>query len=155
MERSADVRYTGQGYELNVSLDGEGNSRRDAGAASSLAASSARMIADFHAAHQRRYGYAHPRREVEIVTLRLRARLASPPLPRLLAPQPIRAKREIARVVFHGRAHRAVVLERAALVPGRSYAGPAIVTEYSATTAVPPGMRFGVDRVGNLVIQIN
>jgi N-methylhydantoinase A/oxoprolinase/acetone carboxylase beta subunit len=32
------------------------------------------------------------------------------------------------------------------------YRGPAILTEYSATTVVPPGMKFHSDRAGNVVI---
>jgi N-methylhydantoinase A/oxoprolinase/acetone carboxylase beta subunit len=36
--------------------------------------------------------------------------------------------------------------------PGRKYSGPAIITEYSATTIVPPGKRFYIDRAGNLLV---
>jgi N-methylhydantoinase A len=44
------------------------------------------------------------------------------------------------------------LLERESLAEGRSYAGPAIVTEYSATTVAPPGWRLRVDRARNLVM---
>src|SRR5581483_11850399 len=59
VEPSIDVRYRGQGYELNVPF-------------------AARLLTSFHDEHKRRYGYNHPDREVELVTLRLRARLRSP-----------------------------------------------------------------------------
>jgi N-methylhydantoinase A/oxoprolinase/acetone carboxylase beta subunit len=36
---------------------------------------------------------------------------------------------------------------------GRKYSGPAIVTEYSATTVVPPGRSFWLDKTGNLMIE--
>ena len=36
------------------------------------------VIARFHDEHQRRYGYHHAGREIELVTLRLRARLRTP-----------------------------------------------------------------------------
>jgi N-methylhydantoinase A/oxoprolinase/acetone carboxylase beta subunit len=36
---------------------------------------------------------------------------------------------------------------------GKKYHGPAIITEYSATTVVPPGVPFSLDRAGSLVIQ--
>jgi hypothetical protein len=29
-----------------------------------------------------------------------------------------------------------------------------VITEYSATAAIPPGMRFWADKSGNLVIEI-
>jgi N-methylhydantoinase A len=46
------------------------------------------------------------------------------------------------------------VFERGDLVPGRSLKGPAVITEYSATTAIPPGKKFWVDASENLVIKI-
>src|SRR5579872_2893523 len=51
---SVDVRYRGQGYELNVPYTG-------------------RLMAAFRREHERRYGYNYPGREIELVTLRLRA----------------------------------------------------------------------------------
>jgi N-methylhydantoinase A len=44
--------------------------------------------------------------------------------------------------------------ERDGLRPARRYAGPAIVTEYSATTVIPPEASFRVDRAGNLQIDL-
>jgi N-methylhydantoinase A/oxoprolinase/acetone carboxylase beta subunit len=32
--------------------------------------------------------------------------------------------------------------------------GPAVITEYSATTVIPPGKRFWVDASANLLIRI-
>jgi N-methylhydantoinase A len=141
-QRSADLRYRGQGYELNVPM-------------------SAGLLADFHAQHRRRYGYSHPEREVEIVTLRLRGAIASPGGPALRmaeerksAGQPVRAPAPgRAPVWFEGRLRTAALYERAQLAPGCRYAGPAVVAEYSATTVVPPGMRFHLDQTGNLLIR--
>src|SRR5213078_3287389 len=56
--RSADLRYVGQGYELNVTARPQ-------------------MLADFHAAHRKRYGHADERRQVEVVNVRLRMVAAS------------------------------------------------------------------------------
>jgi len=36
----------------------------------------------------------------------------------------------------------------------KSYRGAAIVTEYSATTVIPPGKRFRVDHASNLTIEL-
>ncbi|HEU5450711.1 MAG TPA: hydantoinase/oxoprolinase family protein, partial [Terriglobales bacterium] len=145
-EATADLRYRGQGYELNVAA-GRG------------------LLAAFHAEHQRRYGYSHPQREVEIVTVRLRARIpAEPPKsggdkrgvrrdrrPRLSggasAPQS-------AAVVFSAKPARAAIVARESLPIAKRQRGPAIVTEYSATTVVPPGVEYELDRAGNLILYL-
>jgi N-methylhydantoinase A len=137
LQRSVDVRYRGQGYELNVPL-------------------TSRLLAAFHSEHARRYGYCHPEREVELVTLRLRARMQSPQ-GRLAATKPSAASKqkvsaERAGVVFGGKRITANILAREVLQTGKKYSGPAVVTEYSATTVVPPGKRFWLDRAGNLVV---
>ncbi len=135
---SVDVRYRGQGYELNVPF-------------------TPRLLADFHAEHKRRYGYSHPQREVEIVTLRLRARLPSPEagiVRRRSTPQAKPAAPRRAPVFFDGKAVTTAIYDRSALASGKTYRGPAVITEYSATTVVPPGMTFEVDKAGNLVIEV-
>jgi N-methylhydantoinase A len=60
-QRSVDVRYQGQGYELKVPYTRE-------------------LLESFHREHQRRYGYSYDRRDLELVTLRLRATVKSPPI---------------------------------------------------------------------------
>jgi N-methylhydantoinase A/oxoprolinase/acetone carboxylase beta subunit len=44
------------------------------------------------------------------------------------------------------------VHDRQDLVTGRIYKGPAVVTEYSATTVVPETKKFRIDQAGNLII---
>ena len=133
-ERSLDVRYRGQGYELNVAFQGD-------------------ALGAFHREHQRRYGYSRPEREVEIVTLRLRARLASPRAPVAASKGEGAGTAERRRVYFDGRAISTPLYERSGLKPGRSYRGPAIVMEYGATTVVPPGFRFRVDGSGSVIME--
>jgi N-methylhydantoinase A len=142
-QRSIDTRYRGQGYEIQVPF-------------------SRKLVADFHRAHAQRYGYAHPEREIELVTLRLRATVKSPRVRhlhrgsdhegRLSASRG--SKVEQFRVVFDGNRLPTSLYEREQLRTGKRYSGPAVVTEYSATTVVPPGMRFLLDRAGNLVIEV-
>jgi N-methylhydantoinase A len=57
-------------------------------------------------------------------------------------------------VVFGGSAIRSAIYHREGLQVGKKYRGPAVITEYSATTVVPPGMRFWMDRGENLVIAV-
>jgi N-methylhydantoinase A len=149
--RSVDVRYRGQGYELNIAF-------------------SKNLLRDFQQEHHRRYGYAHPAREVELVTLRLRAvlksKLEATPAPvEKKAPggtaafgRPSRAKLAAvpsltAQVQFDGKKLETRIYSREDLQPARKYSGPAILTEYGATTVIPPGTRFHLDRAANLVIS--
>jgi N-methylhydantoinase A len=60
---------------------------------------------------------------------------------------------ERARVFFRNKAVATPIYERADLVPGRAISGPAVITEYSATTVIPPGKRFWLDESENLVIK--
>ena len=139
-ERSLDLRYRGQGYELNLPA-------------------TANVAARFHDEHLRRYGYHHAGREIELVTLRLRVRLRTPPLKvaRRLAARKASlrvAAVEHAPVFFHGRTLTTPVFERCDLVPGQSMRGPAVIAEYSATTVIPAGKKFWVDASENLIIKI-
>jgi N-methylhydantoinase A len=154
-ERSLDLRYRGQGYELNVPATDKGkNKNKD----------NDNVIARFHREHQRRYGYHHAGREIELVTLRLRARLRTPQAgsqskskaarPQTVGKPPRTAPAERVPVFFHDPAVTTPVFDRGDLVPGRSMKGPAVITEYSATTVIPPGKRFWVDAAANLLIKI-
>ena len=136
-ERSCDLRYRGQGYELNLPFASD-------------------LISRFHSEHKRRYGYSSPEREVEIVTVRLRGRVASPEkLANLKIERAAgKLKEASAPVWFSGKRHRTPIIPRDALKSGKRYRGPAVVTEYSATTVVPPGHKFSVDKVGNLIITM-
>jgi N-methylhydantoinase A len=155
-ERSLDLRYRGQGYELNLPATdhdkGKDNNNKD------------NVTARFHREHQRRYGYHHAGREIELVTLRLRVRLRTPQpqsqakvtRQQTLRKPPLRvAPVERAPVFFHDKAVTTPVFERGDIVPGRPMRGPAVITEYSATTVIPPGKKFWVDSSENLVIGIS
>jgi N-methylhydantoinase A len=136
-EFSIDTRYRGQGYELNVSF-------------------TSGLIHAFHREHQRRYGYQHAKKEIELVTLRLRSTMKAvstmakaEALPRS-KPQPV----ERSFVNLTGKPVPTPIHSRESLQPGRKQSGPAIITEYSATTVVPPGDRFFLERAGNLLIEL-
>jgi len=145
--RSVDVRYRGQGYELNVPAN-------------------ANLIEAFQKEHQRRYGYKHPAREIEIVTLRLRATVKSPKsgianghVGTAALGRPGRAKpgsisSPEVPVLFDGKKVGTKIYSRDELRLGKKYSGPAIVTEYSATTVIRRGHCFHLDTAGNLVIAL-
>jgi N-methylhydantoinase A len=60
-EGEADLRYAGQSFELTVPLQAE-------------------LAAAFHRAHEERYGYADPSREIELVAVRTAEIREGPPL---------------------------------------------------------------------------
>jgi N-methylhydantoinase A len=133
-----DLRYEGQGYELRIPWH-----------------SSPSLLEDFHAAHQRRFGYRHIGRKIEAVTLRVRASL-SHQQGALVPPKLLSEKgtQERSSVWFDGKLLTAAcILERGALPVGFSASGPLIVTEYTATTAVVPGWRLVVHRSGALLLE--
>src|SRR5437763_6494510 len=137
--RSVDLRYAGQGYELNIPF-------------------TATMLNDFHAAHRKRYGHADETRSVQAVNVRLRmiARSEQIKFPRSQR-GPSKCNQAITKqkkVMFEGEWIQTPILQRDLLVPGNEFAGPAIVHEYSATTVVPPGCTVGVDEYSNLVIKV-
>lgn len=138
-ERSLAVRYKGQSFELEVAWK-KGSDVRE----------------EFHAAHLARYGYAQPSNEVEVVSARLRSvgvveEWAEAPR------RGVKAKRVApprqAKVFFDEGAAVAGVYSREELEPGARLSSPCVVTEYSATTLVPPGARASLDEHGNLIIE--
>jgi N-methylhydantoinase A len=57
-------------------------------------------------------------------------------------------------VFFDGDFVRSRFYSRDALVPGDAVHGPAMITEYTSATALPPRCRAEVDELGNLVIEV-
>ncbi len=140
--RSVDLRYRGQGYELNLPL-------------------TKNLLTDFEAEHRKRYGYAHPKREVELVTLRLRASLKTTTqhvgADVFVRPGRARLGRTFtpeAQVLFDTKKLKTKLYAREDMQPKKTYRGPAIITEYSATTVIPPKKQFQTDSVGNLIIEL-
>ncbi|MEQ1883582.1 MAG: hydantoinase/oxoprolinase family protein [Bryobacteraceae bacterium] len=133
LESSADLRYQGQSYELNVPW----NPRNPAAA--------------FHREHAMLYGYSTPEREVEIVTIRVRARRTFP------KPKLQREKRRAGTIdmrrVWAGSSWKEVPTVHRKQVSERAAAGPALVLDYGSTTLVGDGWSYRVDTAGNLVID--
>jgi N-methylhydantoinase A len=151
-EREMDMRYTGQGYELRVGLDGLGTGGLDA-----VAMEQARDRFDEH--HARIHGHAAKERPVEMVSYRLRVRVKVPqyvPVPAenvVPGPAPEDAKKGMRTVWFDGEtATETTLYERDRLPPGCTLAGPAIVEQFDSTTVVPAGWTAGVDEDFNLIL---
>jgi N-methylhydantoinase A len=147
-----DLRYIGQNYELPVALDGV-----PGGQAPAIPAIDA--VRDmFFAAHQQFYGFHNPDDPVELVTVRATARGATgesepPPAETAGAAPPEPATRRPVWFAVEA-ADDTPVYDRAALVPGQTFDGPAIVEQFDSTTILHPGDRLRVDGAGNLIITV-
>jgi N-methylhydantoinase A len=128
LERLADYRYEGQSYELTIPWK-----------------------ADFHAEHQRVYGYSDKSRKVEAVTIRVHAvkKVAKPAFQRSAR---VAGKPQFRRIYVAGRWRRVPVYTREQL-PVKPVTGPALVTDYGSTTLVPPGWKLKIDRIGTLIVE--
>ena len=136
-----DVRYRRQGYELNVPYDVQ---------------APAKSVVAFHQMHQQRYGFCDEARPVEIVNLRLRMIAAgesySPIQQELVVGDGSGAFYATRLVYFDGEFVSARLYRRDGLAPGHTICGPALITEYTSATVLPPDCRARVDNFGNLVI---
>ena len=151
--RELDMRYTGQGYELRTPLDGAA-----AGALNADKLAAARE--KFDERHAQIHGHAARERSVEVVSYRVRARVAAPKYEQKLeaAPARPRAAAEAFKgerdIYFDGKtAVSASVYERERLDIGVEVAGPAVVEQFDATTIVPPSWSARVDGHRNLVLE--
>lgn len=138
IEHRLDMRYSGQAYELSIPAVGD-------------------FVAAFHRAHEQRYGYHDARRAVEIVNLRCRATgiTDKPSLKKIArAAKGARAPRTVSlRCVFDGKAQNARLIDREELRAGDRFSGPAVITEYSATTVVPASWHGRVDAYGQILLR--
>ena len=153
--RELDVRYAGQGYELRVSLAGLGGTG-DGLTAADMAAARTR----FDECHAQIHGHAAKERPAEIVSYRLRARIAVPkyvPVPvgeAAAAPAPEDAVKGIRTVFFTaGQGTETTIYERTRLPAGACLDGPAIVEQFDSTTVVPTGWAASVDAYYNLILS--
>jgi N-methylhydantoinase A len=152
-ERDLDMRYAGQGYELRVPLSGLWKDALDRKA---IAATRER----FDEVHARIHGHAAKEKSVEVVSYRLRVRVSVPKytprgLSAHLSAAPRSALAKGTRRVFFDAAKpiETAIYDRDRLDVDVTFAGPAIVEQFDATTVVPPGWRAFVNRHSNLILE--
>ena len=126
-ERRVDARYRGQSFELSVDAND--------------------WVHEFHRAHEKKYGY---RRDSAVEAVTLRVRVGAPgeriPVTEVPAKAAHRQSSSLSsRAWVGGNRLDVPVFARAELRPGEVVTGPAIITEYSATTWCPPGWQLKRD----------
>jgi N-methylhydantoinase A len=148
IERSLDLRYSGQGYEVPVAIANGDVSEHD------LADAAAR----FHSEHKVLHGHSALDQPVEVMSYRVRVRVAVPKFDLTPCPdggqaaEPTAIKSAEIRLV-DGSSLSVPVYARGSLRPGQAVAGPAIVRQLDATTLLPPGWTALVDGHRNLILE--
>ena len=145
LRRFADMRYSGQAFELTVPV-----------AKGTLSLEG--MAGDYNDEHERTYGHRSDTDPVDLVNIKVVARgMASrprtyDPLSLVQAGKGERSERE----AYFGPEHGLLatpVIPRKDLVD-QVIEGPLIVEEYDATCVVPPGCAASIDELGNIDIAI-
>ncbi len=139
----ADLRYKGQAFELTVPVDIHTPKLTN-------------MLAQrFHEEHQRTYGHKSTEEQVELVNIRVSARVSKPQEVTLELKAKLTAKLEKRMVKF--KANRAevetTILNGRENIDNKCICGPVIIEEYDSTIVVPPDWMAAVDELGNLIVS--
>ena len=149
VERAADLRFVGQGFELVTPLP------RGPYTPKSLTGIRAAFLAEY----KRMFQQVPPVGAIEIINIRV---ALTAPIGRAAlkvqggkgaAAKALKGKRK-AWLADRGRFAEMPVYDRYLLPVGGAIKGPAIIEEASATMIVPPGARAHVDRAGNLLVDL-
>jgi N-methylhydantoinase A len=147
--RTADVRYYGQGYEVEVPV-----------ANGQLTDSQIDDVKnEFNSIHTQLYGYAQPEEELEIVYLRLAA-IGQVPKPEFYKAaiedkDSSPAFKENRKVYINGAFVETAIYDRSLLKPNNRVMGPAIIEQFDSTSLIKPGQAVKVDEYLNLIVKTN
>jgi N-methylhydantoinase A len=142
---SADMRYQGQSYEIEVPLQESWIEEQNW----------EKIVAAFHEEHERIYGFSDPAAAAQVINLRFII-VGGTPKPDIAAAEltdtVAKPLREV--TIFLGGKHRqAPLYAREDLLAGQTFEGPAIVMQADTTTCIPDGFTANVDAFGNLSIR--
>jgi N-methylhydantoinase A len=150
LQRSVDMRYLGQNYELAVPAPGEAWDE----------AAQLELERRFHGVHDRAYGYAALEEPTQIVNLRVTAYGLTPHVrlrEQAAAGGDPTAAQVSERRVYWSRGSEPLptpIYDRSRLLPGHRLTGPAIVDQMDATTLIGPGQQARLDEFRNLHIDL-
>ncbi|WP_033783465.1 hydantoinase/oxoprolinase family protein [Pantoea sp. 9140] len=147
LQFSADMRYRGQSFEIDVPLEASWLTQADFAA----------LHDAFDRQHQQLFGHCDPQAPVQLINLRLVIASPTPKpvintLPPATAPVPVLKQ---TRAWIDSGWHQVDLVLRSMLRAGHQLSGPVIIAQDDCTTCVPPGMGVTVDSFGNLLITAN
>jgi N-methylhydantoinase A len=146
LKRTADFRYVGQFHEVEADMPG---SKLTAEAVAEAAAFFARK-------HEELYTFSMPWKQVEILTLRLKASTPNAPFTLLQVEQggvdPKHALKRRRTCWFGGRDVDTPVYDGEKMLAGSVVTGPAIIEETTTTVVIPEAFVCSVDQYKNYVL---
>lgn len=140
----ADLRYSGQGYELSINFSDDGGITSEG---------LLQTVKRFHEEHDRTYGHRSDDEPVELVNIRYLVVFPSEEQPASVT-EIARTNAEAKRDAYFGPDHGLLstpVVGRAD-IGAHPTVGPIIVDEYDATTVVPPDAWIHRDELNNLIL---
>ncbi len=142
VQLTADMRYSGQSYEIEVALKPEWLD-----AAQDIAKA-------FHLTHMRLYDFSDSEGDIEVVNLRL-AIVGAGPNPDIMvsATGPVKVEPQKIVPVFNDMICDVPLYARESLSPGAQLKGPAIVFQEDTTLILPKGCAAEVDQALNIVVH--
>lgn len=145
--RSADMRYVGEGHEVNVSVP-DGMIDTDA---------INHIWDEFHKVHFETFGFDYrDEQDVELVNLRIQAvgEASRPSIDERETVSEI-AKPSMTRDIYWREQGwvECDIYDRPTLAKDQVISGPTIIEEYGSTTVVPPNWCVHTDKYGNLILE--
>lgn len=150
LEMTADCRYQGQGYELNLSV----------GTGSTLDSIEA-IQQRFHDAHEAEFGHSFSENPVEIVNERVTGygnlpsselvsfpEKTTPIEDHIIAEKPVHFRQD-----GEARSYETAFIERTSLRAGHEITGPAVIGEKDSTIVVPPDFTANVLEYGDIELR--
>ena len=143
VQRLADLRYAGQAFELTVPVEGAGPLKPD------------QLATSFHEEHYRTYAHKAESEPVEMVSLRIIAKVqveeAGTLTPDINSREPGIPVSRPAYFGLQGGIQDTPVIARTDLI-GTETVGPVIIEEYDSTIVVPPTWSATLDTKNNVVL---
>ena len=145
IQYSADARYSGQSYEIQIPISPEQFEGKDCSAIS-LA---------FHHQHQVQYGHDESNAQVELINLRARILAYTPKINEVTLDSSTLPAQKIGTraIICRGQSYQAAVYSRYDLKATQRIKGPAIVEQDDTTTLILPCWFGEIDEHGNILIS--
>ena len=136
---TADMRYIGQEYYVNVEID--------------KIIDLSKINNDFHGTYKKQFGHSTPDGPLEFINLRLVAEGKIKKSNSLKSEKNLnKSKDSLRKITFDNKDFDTKVLDRSNVETKKKIDGPLIIEEETATTVIPPNYILEKDEFGNLII---
>ena len=136
---TADMRYIGQEYYVNVAID--------------KSIDLDKINQDFHNTYKKQFGHSTPEGPLEFINLRLIAEGKIKKSNSLKSEKNLNTNKSYSRnITFYNKEFNTEILNRSNIESNIKINGPLIVEEETATSVIPPNYILEKDKYGNLII---